>query len=471
MIVTAAVLGPGAVEAQQDPVGTWSGTLVAGPQQIGIIYHIERAEDGTLSGTMDVPSQGATGIPLTTVSFEDGVLSMTFAVPGGGSYEGTLEGDSITGTFTQGGQPFPMDLERGEGASAPSRPQDPEPPFPYLVEDTRFANDDAGIELAGTLTIPQGQGPFPAAVLVSGSGPQNRDEELAGHRPFLVLADHLTRHGIAVLRYDDRGVAESTGDFSAATSEDFARDALAAVAHLASDARIRTDAIGIVGHSEGGLVGPMAASWSNTVRYVVMLAGPGATGLEILVEQGRLINDAGGTEPEARDFNTRLQTGLAEVTERIEDPAEAALEMRALIERELEGLSPTTRETVSASLTEDAIRTTIQQMNSPWFRYFLHYDPRPALEKTAVPVLALFGTKDLQVPPDQSAGEVESALARGGNEDVTIRTLPGLNHLFQEATTGSPAEYQQIEQTFSPVALSAVSEWISARFGARISDR
>jgi pimeloyl-ACP methyl ester carboxylesterase len=286
MVTTLAAfaMGPSGASAQDSSVvGTWRGTLVAGPQQLDIVFHLDVTDEGTLSGSMDVPAQGATGIPLTTVSVEDGTLRLTFPVPGGGAYEGTLSADgrTVSGTFTQAGQPFPMELSRSDRApSRPARPQEPTLPVPYVVEDLSFDNAVGGVTLAGTLTLPEGDGPFPAAVLVSGSGPQDRDESLLGHKPFLVLADHLTRHGIAVLRYDDRGVGGSSGDFSAATSEDFADDALAGIAHLANDPRIDADAIGIVGHSEGGIVGPMAARHSNSVSYVVMLAGPGVTGLE-----------------------------------------------------------------------------------------------------------------------------------------------------------------------------------------------
>ena len=471
MVTTLAAfaMGPSGASAQDSSVvGTWRGTLVAGPQQLDIVFHLDVTDEGTLSGSMDVPAQGATGIPLTTVSVEDGTLRLTFPVPGGGAYEGTLSADgrTVSGTFTQAGQPFPMELSRSDRApSRPARPQEPTLPVPYVVEDLSFDNAVGGVTLAGTLTLPEGDGPFPAAVLVSGSGPQDRDESLLGHKPFLVLADHLTRHGIAVLRYDDRGVGGSSGDFSAATSEDFADDALAGIAHLANDPRIDADAIGIVGHSEGGIVGPMAARHSNSVSYVVMLAGPGVTGLGVLVEQGRLINAANGTPPEVAEFNASLQRRLASVAVEIGDRDAAAEQMRAALRDEVERLSSEARALVDQALTEDVIEQTVEQMNSPWFRYFLHYDPRDALEATSVPVLALFGEKDLQVPPEQSADEVRAALTRGGNPDATIRIMPGLNHLFQQAATGSPTEYPSIEETFNEAALSEVSEWIVARFG------
>ncbi len=466
-------LGTPPVAAQEGGeaiVGTWAGVLAVGPQQLELIYHIEVGEDGSLTGSMDVPAQGASGIPLTSVLYEDRTLTLEFPVPGGGSYEGTLNaaGDGLTGTFTQGGQSFPLDLARSEAGAATAelrRPQEPEAPFPYVVEDARFPSADGSIHLAGTLTLPEGDGPFPAAALITGSGPQNRDEALMGHKPFLVLADHLTRAGIAVLRYDDRGVAESEGDFSAATSEDFAVDALAAIEHLRADPRIDPARIGLVGHSEGGLVGPLAASQSDVVRYVVMLAGPGVPGLEILVEQGRLINGAAGNSPALSDFNSRIQRRLAAITLEESDPALADAAMRVAIDEEIDALPETSRSAVQAVMTDDAIGQAVQQMNSPWFRTFVHYDPRPTLERVNVPVLALFGEKDLQVPPAQSAAEVEGALDRGGNQRATVTILEGLNHLFQRAETGLPSEYQSIEETMSPVALESISRWIHENFG------
>ena len=467
LILAALAIGALPLSAQVDEpaVGRWSGTLVAGPQELEIVFNVSRADDGSLTGTMDVPTQGATGIPLSTVSFTDGTLSMTFAVPGGGSYEGTLDesGEGMTGTFTQAGQAFPMNLSRREAPAPPARPQEPKAPFPYTIEDVRIEQSDGGFQLAGTLTVPEGEGPFPAAVLVSGSGPQDRDETLLGHKPFWVLADHLTRAGIAVLRYDDRGVGGSGGVFATATSEDFASDALAALSHRASDPRIDAARVGIIGHSEGGIVGPMAASRSADVDFVVMLAGPGVTGLEVLVEQGRLINEAAGVPAEISAFNARIQRRLAAIAAADANPATAAESMRTAMREEVAGLGDESRALVEASLTDQAIEQSVTQMNSPWFRFFMHYDPVLALEGVAVPVLALFGDKDLQVPPLQSADAVEHALRR--NDDATIEILPGLNHLFQEAQTGSPAEYQAIEETMNPAALSAISGWILARFG------
>ncbi len=264
-----------------DVAGTWAGTLDAAGQELSLVFHIARGEEGQLSGTMDSPDQGAYGLALSAVEAEeDGSVRFEFAMVGG-EYTGRLsvEGEAIEGSWSQGGASFPLLLERGDAdALAPKRPQEPQPPFPYEALDVEFDNPEAGIRLAGTLTIPAGDGPHPAVVLISGSGPQDRDETVFGHRPFLVLADYLTRRGIAVLRCDDRGIGESTGDFAVATTPDFASDALAAVAFLQNASRSWIPArIGLVGHSEGAIVAPMAAN--RAARYCVRRA-PGEYGRE-----------------------------------------------------------------------------------------------------------------------------------------------------------------------------------------------
>lgn len=458
---------PEPLAAQEgDPVGTWQGVLDTGAGQLTIVFHV-RTGDGGLEATMDSPDQGATGIPVSEVTFEDGTLRLVSRAIGG-EFEGTLfaDGHALEGTWRQGGAELPLTLERVEEVTERLRPQEPEAPFPYRVEDVTFANGDAGIELAGTLTLPEGRGPFPAVALISGSGPQNRDEELLGHRPFLVLADHLTRAGIAVLRYDDRGVGSSGGDFAAATSQDFAGDALAAIRYLESRTEVAPDRTGLVGHSEGGLVAPMASNRSDAVDFVVLLAGTGLTGEEILYLQGRLIAEADGAEPEAVAENQAVQEKIFAALKE-EESLEAARErMDRVLGEAIAGMSE--EERAAAGVGDNPERwkeRQIEQVSTPWFRFFLTYDPVPALEKLDVPVLAVNGEKDLQVPPRENLSAIRAALERGGNPDHSVKELAGLNHLFQEADSGSPLEYGKIEQTMSPTLLDLVSTWILERFG------
>ena len=448
--------------AQETPspgsfVGSWKGILDVGAAKLTVVFHVIEAEGGGFRGTLDSPDQGAMGIPATEVTVQGDTLRFTVAALGV-RYVATLshDGSALTGTFTQGPAEFPLILTRGE-TEAPPRPQNPTLPLPYRSQEVLVRNDQAGVALAGTLTLPDGPGPCPAAVLVTGSGPQDRNESLLGHKPFLVLSDHLTRAGIAVLRYDDRGVGESTGDFATATSRDFTSDALAAVAFL----RTRRDmgAVGILGHSEGGLVGPMAAARSDDVAFVVMLAGPGIPGGEILQLQSELINRAEGTPDEVVRLNAALQARMFDIVKREQDPVAAAPLLRAALREASAGLPQ--------GSTPQAIEAQISQINSPWFRFFLTYDPRSTLAQIKVPVLALNGSLDLQVPAEVNLREVGAALARGHNPDATARLLPGLNHLFQQAQTGAPSEYAKISETMNPVALEAVSSWIMERFGRR----
>ncbi len=445
--------------------GVWTGLLDVGAVELRLVFHVEPAGDDSFTGTLDSPDQGAAGIPATSVSVRGDTLRFTIA-PLSAVFEGTLsrDGSRLEGTFTQGPARLPLVLTRDEAPPPPERPQNPTPPLPYRVQDVRVENPPAGVSLAGTLTLPSGPGPFPGVVLVTGSGPQDRDEAIMGHKPFLVLADHLTREGIAVLRYDDRGVGASTGTFATATSEDFTSDALAAVAFL--HARSDIGAVGIVGHSEGGLVGPLAATRSGGVDFVVMLAGPGLPGDEILYLQGALIARAGGASEESVAANLDIQKRLFQVLRSEPDSAVAAGKLRAALDEAVAALPAEVRGSMADDLAPQALEAQLRQLNTPWFRFFLTYDPRPTLEKVRVPVLALNGELDLQVPADANVREISRALERGGNRDAVARALPGLNHLFQTATTGSPSEYGSIPETMSPMALQAVSAWIKERFAS-----
>ncbi len=452
--------GPTPAQTSDPLVGNWEGKLDVGGTSLRIVFHVRATDEGSLEATMDSPDQGAAGIPVGDVTHQGAKVHFGVTVAHG-AFDGTMSDDatSITGTWTQGAASLPLTLARVAEASEPDRPQEPHPPFPYRAEEVRIPDPASAVELAGTLTLPKGAGPFPAVVLVTGSGPQDRNEAIMGHKPFLVLADYLTRRGVAVLRYDDRGVGRSTGDFTAATSEDFTTDALAAVSFLRGRDEIAPDRIGILGHSEGGLVAPMAAARSPDVAFIVLLAGPGVPGERIIEEQAELIGRAMGTPEQILELNKRTQARLARIVAEEPDPAAAAPRLRAVLEEARETLPPEAR-----SQAEQTAEATVRQINSPWFRFFLTYDPRPTLEQVKVPVLALGGSKDLQVPARESLREIEAALRRGGNPDVTATLLPGLNHLFQKADKGVPSEYATISETIDPTALTAISTWIHQRF-------
>ncbi len=439
-----------------DFAGNWIGTLDAGAAQLRLRFVIAEGDEG-LSATVFSIDQGNTEIPVETITTNGDTISMSMPMVGA-SYKGALSAEDgrITGTFTQAGASFPLILERapyGEGEAGPvRRPQDPSEPYPYLAEDVTFANREEGHTLAGTFTRPATGGPFPAVVLISGSGPQDRDEALMGHRPFLVLADHLTRRGIAVLRYDDRGVGKSTGDFASATTEDFATDALAGVAYLKSRDDVDPGAIGLAGHSEGGVIAPMAAVQSSDVSYIVLMAGTGVNGEQILYAQAALIARAAGASEAAIAENRERQRRIFEVLKTEDDPERAADRMGAILGGPDRGGTESARDQI--------IEAEVQRVNSPWFRFFLTYEPAAMLEQVTVPVLAINGEKDLQVPHEVNLHAIEAALQRGGNTRYEVHALPDLNHLFQHAETGAPSEYQAIEETWSPEAMELISGWI-----------
>lgn len=449
----------GALQAQQgsDLSGFWTGTLDVQGTQLRLSFDVTNTESG-LQTVLTSIDQGNAEIPVATTTLEDGVV--TFDIPAiAGTYHGELsqDGQRMEGTWSQGGASFPLVLIRSEeGPEPPARPQHPTEPLPYHVEEISFENPAGSHSLAGTFTRPDAAGTFPAVVLISGSGPQDRDETLVGHKPFLVVSDHLTRQGIAVLRFDDRGVAGSTGDFESATSEDFATDVEAALRYLGTRGDVVADQIGLVGHSEGGLIAPIVAARNAEVAFIVMLAGPGVSGAEILRAQQAAISRANGADDETVERNAEIQNEIYAALE-LYDAESAPDHIEPLVRKSLEG-------TINdeASLAQ-VVPATTRQLNSPWFRFFIRYDPATTLERVRVPVLAIGGEKDLQVLPEQNMPALAKAFEASGNPDVTLRVLPGLNHLFQHAETGSPSEYQRIEETFAPEALELVSRWILER--------
>lgn len=448
------VAAPASVE------GTWQGALQVPGGKLRIVFHLTKGADGALGGTLDSPDQGAKGIPLGKVTEERGTVRIE--VPAvGGSFEGKRNPATgeITGQWKQGGAALPLILKRVDKAPEVRRPQEPKPPYPYREEQVVVENARAGVRLAGTLTLPQGAGPFPAALLISGSGPQDRDETIFGHKPFRVLADYLTRRGIAVLRLDDRGVGASTGNFAAATSQDFAGDAAAALAYLRGRKEVRADRVGLIGHSEGGIIAPMVAVQHPGVAFLVLIAAPGMTGEEILYAQGQAILKASGAPPEALAAQRALQAKLFQIVKTEPDRAAAEAKLREVVTEAARATTP------DGKLPEGAdvqINAQIQAVLSPWFRFFLTHNPVPVLKQVRVPALAITGEKDLQVPPDENLRAIEEALKAGGNKDIKVVEMPGLNHLLQTAQTGLVAEYATIEETMAPAALKVIGDWIVA---------
>ena len=442
----------------RDIEGSWSGKLREAGMDLRMVFNFAMTEADTIKATLDSPDQNATGIPMGRVTLADDSLFVEAPMIRG-RYAGKVSGDSlITGTWTQLGKNYTIDLRRGTIAPATyNRPQEPRPPYPYREEEVTFRNEAEGFELAGTLTLPDGPGPFPAVVLITGSGQQDRDETIFHHKPFKVIADHLTRNGIAVLRYDDRAVGGSKGSLTAATSLSFAGDAEAAVMFLAGRPDIDPGKIGLAGHSEGGLIAPIVASRNSSIAFVISLAGPGVTGYDAIIQQNIDFFRVSGMSEKALEDQLHMLRNIFGFVMAEEDQRTAAKKAMEWFNKELDARG------VTAEERREQMGTFVQalvQTNNPWWKYFLSTDPAQFWSSVKSPVLALNGEKDIQVNHEQNLPAIKNAVKKGGNRKVKTVAMPGLNHLFQHAETGAITEYQTIEETFSPEVLGMMSSWI-----------
>lgn len=438
----------------EDAQGDWTGVLAG---QLRLNIHIEKDGNGVYTGTLQSPTQGPETVALDNIKATPDHLAFSVNQLGG-SYDGAWDDTKKSWTgFWRQGQKLPLALTRrdmGVALGAPRRPQEEaiaSNAGAYRSTDVSFPGRAPGITLSGTLSLPNGKGPFPAVLLVSGSGPNTRDAEVLGHKLFLVLADSLSRRGIAVLRYDKRGVANSTGDFSTATLDDFQSDAQAAVEYMKTQQDIDPGHIGVVGHSEGGLIAPKLAVEEKSIRFVVMLAGPAIDGERLLLAQEALIAKASGEPADEIAVKTAYSKQAFDIVVASQTSDEAKTRLDTIF-------APAV---ANGSMTKAQSDQAIMAINSPWMRQLLRYDPAPALRQLSVPVLALSGSLDLQVPPADNLPPLRDALK--SNRDATISELPGLNHLFQRAKTGLPAEYGAIEETFSPTALAIIGKWVKSR--------
>ena len=437
----------------QDISGTWHGKLSIPTGSLTIVFHISQTEQGTYVTTLDSPDQGANGIKTQTTSFNDSTLIIQIPVIHA-SYKGKLNSDNtINGTFTQG-MPLPLNLKKGE-ASRPKRPQEPQPPFPYRSEEVTVKNERDGINLAGTLTLPEKGTKFPAVVMVTGSGAQNRDEEIMGHKPFFVIADYLTRNGIAVLRCDDRGTAASQGTHATATNEDFATDTEAMVNYLRSRKEINAKKIGIIGHSAGGIIAFIVAKKDPSIAFVVSLAGAGVRGDSLMLKQVELISKSQGM-PDAvwQGMKPSIRNRYAILQQTDKTPEELQKELYADVTKTM---SP---EQLKDLNTIQQLSAQISSMTSPWYLHFMRYDPAQDLKKLKCPVLALNGEKDIQVDAAMNLAAIQERITGNGNKNVTVKAYPNLNHLFQTCEKGTLAEYGQLEETINPEVLKDIIEWI-----------
>jgi uncharacterized protein len=438
------------------PAGSWLGTLDAGAFKLRIVFHVKSSSDGVLSATMDSPDQGARGIPVDKVSYIKPTLRIEMPKMGL-VYESTLDGDRLTGTFTQGGKVMPLTCARTADTLEPrKRPQNPQRPFPYREEDVQVqvpehygsVRANVLIPLAGTLSLPPGKGPFPAVLLISGSGPQDRDETLFEHKPFLVLSDALVRAGIATLRFDDRGTGKSGSSQVGLTTLDLAEDVRAELAYLVTRPEIDRRSVGLIGHSEGGTIAPIVAATSTTPKFLVLLAGTGVPGFDVLHTQGPAVMRAAGMPEPVIAHVQQNNDKIYQLMMHEPDPAKLEAGVRAALKDDPDALP--------------VALATVNRKTVPWMRTFLALDPAPYLKKVKVPVLALNGERDLQVDVSNLA-HIEQALTEGGNKHVTTKRLPGLNHLFQHSATGAPSDYATIEETLSPEVIALVRDFVLAQ--------
>ncbi len=439
--------------------GLWQGAVETHGMRLRFQLHVSHDTKGNLIAALDSIDQGVSGLPANKVSLKE--QAFHFEIPSvAGVYEGTLNPakNAMTGSWSQtSADNLPLEFKRSDQTLELRRPQTPTKPFPYTEEMATFTNTAAGVTLAGTLTLPKGNGPFPAALLIGGSGPQDRDESIANHRPFLLIADALTRKGIAVLRYDKRGVGESSGNADLATTTDLAADAEAAFEFLKARKDIDSSRIGLIGHSEGAIIAPYLAGHSRGVAWLVLLAAPATTGEDTILMQSELIGRAGGLNDDQVEASLGFDKAAYALVRQEKDAGALREKLVALVKGS--GLD--------VALPPTALETQLRTLTSPWFRFFLDYDPLPNLNNVKCAVLALYGQKDLQVSAKVNLLLLQKALQEAGNTQVEARELPELNHMFQHAFTGTPAEYGAIEETFSPEALTLLVDWVVARNQAR----
>jgi len=458
-ILLAAISG---LWAADDPfasiLGDWQGSLNVGPKTLLIVLHVTKGADGKLAGTLDSPDQGAGGLLIDSVVFTDGTLDFTINAVRG-HFIGSLsdDGKMLEGQWTQGGENHPLSFKRAKDIAA-ERPQAPKKPYPYNEEEVTFKNEKAKITFAGTLTWPKNTAPCPAVLLIPGNEPQDRNETMFGHQPFLVLADYLTRRGFAVLRVDDRGVGGSTGDKTKATIEDMAADILSGIAYLKTRKEINPAKVGLLCRGGGGFA-TISAAQDNAVAFVILLACPALPGDEVAVQQVELSMKAKGVPQEAIAEQTKMLKRIFGIVKNAKDTADAEKQLWGIVDEQLAQI-PEANRPKRADI-EPMVKQQFAPLLSPTMHSLLNYDPIPSLKKMTMPVLALIGEKDTEMSPKQNLANLEKAVKDGGNKDVTALQIPNLNHLLQRCTSGASDEYSRLDETFSPIAMQIIGDWIS----------
>ncbi len=444
--------------------GAWSGTIVG----IKLIFHFTTGPSGKTEGTMDSPQQGAIGLPLKSVLVTRDSINCLLTSPTTASYAAARVNDStLAGSWSQGGRSTSLDLRRLSPTEAalyapPRRPQTPVPPYPYHSDSVEYDNADKTVHLGATLTYPVKGGPFPAVILITGSGTQDRDEKMLGHKPFAVIADYLTRRGYAVLRVDDRHAGLSTGDVSSkVTTEDFAKDVETSFAWLKTQKQVDPLGIGLIGHSEGAMIAPMVAAAHKDIAFIISLAGP-ASGRETMIYQTMEPLKKSGASGDYIAYsmvrekiqlnNMLTATDSASFMKGVDSEYRAYLSAVPDSMRRNYVLSP---EKYKASMAPQMAMLLLD-----WWKFLIKYKASDYYPKVKCPVLALGGEKDIQVPNANDLPVIDSILRAAGNNKVTVHLMPGLNHLFQRCKNCTVAEYGQLEESFSPEALGVMGDWM-----------
>ena len=442
--------------------GYWSGNINVGSTELELVIKIKHLENDSIHASLDSPDQGVKDIAVSEVIIrEDSLIIKVKKL--NASYKGHLINDStMEGSWKQSGKSFTLNIKKVNKINELRRPQEPKPPYPYLEQEVSFINKKDNISLGGTLTYPKGNGPFITVVMVTGSGQQNRDEELMGHKPFKVIADFLTRNGIAVLRIDDRGIGTSGGNISTSTTFDFVKDINAAIAFVQKNPFVKASHIGIIGHSEGGLIAPIVASGNKKVSFIVLMAGPGVSGKDIILTQSAQISKAMGKDTTEIAEDNLINKELYQIVMTTDDNKKAREEIEKVFKKHSEGLSE--KEIEDKGLDFANRERAIMTLLVPWFKTFLKTDPAKYLAKVKCPVLAMNGAKDLQVDANINLPAIENALKKGKNKQYTIKKFDGLNHLFQLCDTGLMKEYSRIEETIHPEVLEYMTKWINGLY-------
>ena len=442
-------------------IGTWQGTLNVGVE-LRIVFHITGDEKNGFTSTADSPDQSAYELKCDATTINNNKVSIEMKNLNA-SFSGTMIDDStIDGTFTQGAD-ISLTLKKTDKVTERKRPQTPRPPFSYKSEEVEYDNADKSLRYGATITIPEGSGPFPAIVMITGSGPQDRDETIMGHKPFAVIADYLTKKGFIVLRTDDRGIGKSTGKFSDATSKDFAGDVNSSIDYLLSRPEVDKKKLGLMGHSEGGMIAPMVATKRKDINFIVLLAGPGVNIIDLMAEQNAAIAKSGGISEQTVKEIRPLFKNAATIIMETPDSTTAIKKLTAFTEnwavtKNKDVLKELDFET--AKQRNDYCIAMVKEFQSPWFRYFIRFNPSQYLEKLKCKVLALNGDKDIQVISSQNLPGIEASLKKSKSKTYEVKELAGLNHLFQACKKCTVSEYGELEETISPAALDIISNWL-----------